>query len=91
MLLLRHRFPSRHRHDVRQKRRNHPVVLLRQMQKELAELQKRRAQAQVDQVLRQRRERKRLKPPDVCWQAATNHFFHFTDCGEMPKACFKLA
>ena len=62
MLLLRQRLPSRHRHDVRQKRRNPPMVLLKQMQKELVELQKRRTQTQMDNILRQRRERKRLKP-----------------------------
>jgi hypothetical protein len=38
------------------------MVLFRQMQKEFLEIRKRRAQAQMDNILRQRRERKSLKP-----------------------------
>ena len=60
MLLLRYRVLSGHGHDVRQKRRHDSVVLLQQMQEELFGIQTGRTQAQVDNVLRQGRERQSL-------------------------------
>jgi hypothetical protein len=47
------------------------------MQKKLTEIQKRRTQAQMDKVLRQRRERTRLKPQASSLSAASNHFFPY--------------
>jgi hypothetical protein len=75
MFILRRRLPSRHGYDVHQKRRNHLVVLLKQMQKKLVEIQKRRTQAQMDKVLRQRRERTRLKPQALFTGGCFQPFF----------------
>jgi hypothetical protein len=53
------------------------VVLLSQVQKKFTEIQKRGTQAQMDKVLRQRRERTRLKPQTGGSPATvTNYFFH---------------
>jgi len=46
------------------------------MQKKLAEIRKRRAQAQMDKVLRQRRERKRLKPQSAFTGNSFQQFFY---------------
>jgi hypothetical protein len=61
MFVLRKRVSSGHWDDVREERWLDILVLLQQVQKELAENGKRRAQAQMDKILWQRRERKGLR------------------------------
>jgi hypothetical protein len=70
MLILRKRVLSRHRHDVHQERRLDPVVLLQQMQKKLHKNGKRRAQAQMDNILWQGRKRKSLNKPQTIFPSA---------------------
>jgi hypothetical protein len=60
------------------------------MQKELVEVWKRRAQAQMDKVLRQRRERKRLKRKQCLLAAISNHFLHYRFAVKHPMACSEL-
>jgi hypothetical protein len=52
MFVLWRRFPSWHRHDVRQKRRISSVVRFKQMQEKLTTIQTRRTQTKVDEVFR---------------------------------------
>jgi hypothetical protein len=78
MFILRRRLPSWHRHDVHQKRRNYTLVLLKQMQKKLIEIQKRRTQAKMDKILRQGRERERLKPQSAFTGNSFQPFFSHT-------------
>lgn len=52
------------------------MVLFRQMQKEFIELWKRRTQAQMDIILRQRRERKSINRKKLHLFSPNQSFFH---------------